>query len=246
MRDYKETIEWYQNHHSTSDIGFNPDGMCLKVCRTARGIPSRYLTAVDAQRATPDKHRVRRVEDLRRGMVLYYDDPSDSNRAGHIATMVGRVPGYKKDSLSDILVVTNSVIRGQLTTVRGDYFPNYWGDPFVFGATWLNGFELDIPTGKNRVQQFHEGGRPWDLSKLRKVSKDRPAVKRGLEQVDYLVSLLPNTPQLPRIAEFRDRYTKDDVLAMGLLNDFVKEHPNGRVRRVRDGIREVLNNLPEK
>lgn len=143
IRNFIQTIDWYRKHDNTSTIGFNPDGMCLKVCRVARGIPSRYLTAKISQDATPREYRVYNVEDLRAGMVLYYDDPNDSNRAGHIVTMIGRVPNANPKSLHDILVETNSVQSGRITTVRGDYFPTYWGDKFQFGATWLNGYEID-------------------------------------------------------------------------------------------------------
>lgn len=145
MRDFKETLEWYRNHQTTRQIGFNPNGMCLKVCRVARGIDAKYPTAKANQDATPQRHRVHRVRDLRRGMVLSYDDPHDSNKAGHIVTMIGRVKGFNPDSLRDVLVETNSVKSGELVVVRGDYFPRFWRDPFVFGATWLNGVELDVP-----------------------------------------------------------------------------------------------------
>lgn len=143
MRPYKQVMEWYRNHQTASQIGFDPDGMCLKVCRTAAGKPPVYPSAVVAQNATPPQHRVHKVRDLRRGMVLYYDHPSDSNRFGHIVTMIGRVKGANPDSLHDVLVETNSVKANELVVVRGDYFVQHWGDPFVFGATWLNGSELD-------------------------------------------------------------------------------------------------------
>lgn len=143
MRDFKKTLEWHRNHQTRAAIGFNPDGMCLKICRTARGIGAVYPTAKAAQDATPKKHRFHKVSDLRAGMVLYYDDPNDSNRAGHIVTMAGRVKGADRNKLSDILVWTNSVQSGRVTLVRGDYFVRYWGDPFQFGSDWLNGMELD-------------------------------------------------------------------------------------------------------
>lgn len=145
MRNFKETLAWYRENDTASEIGFNPNGMCLKVCRTARGIGPMYPDAKTAQDATPQSHRVSRIRDLRRGMVLYYDNPRDSNRFGHIVTMIGRVRGFNPDSLADVLVRTNSVVSGKLVVVRGDYFPRFWGDPFQFGATWLNGQVLDVP-----------------------------------------------------------------------------------------------------
>lgn len=153
MRNFKETLEWYRRNQRTSQIGFNPDNMCLKVVRTARGIGALYPTAKRAQDATPKKHRFTRVRDLRRGMVLYYDHPRDGNTAGHVVTMIGRVKGANPDSLHDILVETNSVKRGELVVVRGDYFQKHWGDPFQFGATWLNGKELDIPNHPNKKRK---------------------------------------------------------------------------------------------
>lgn len=142
MRNTKDTLGWYAANETKSQIGFDPDGMCLKICRTARGIGAVYPSALSAQQATPEKYRVHKVEDLRKGMVLYYDDPRDSNPYGHIVTMVGRAKGGDKSSLSDIFVRTNSVRRDEIVVVRGDYFPRYWGDTFQFGATWLNGQEI--------------------------------------------------------------------------------------------------------
>lgn len=172
MRNWKGALEWYRTHQRTSQIGFNPNGMCLKVCRTARDIPARYPTAKAAQDATPKAHRVTKVADLRKGMVLYYDDPRDSNRAGHIVTMVGRVKGYNPNALSDILVETNSVKSGELVVVRGDYFPKYWGDPFVFGATWLNGYVLDFNGSEKKVK------------KKTRVSRARNLLEKALKRAE--------------------------------------------------------------
>lgn len=143
MRNFKEALAWYDTHQTTQQIGFNPNGMCLKICRSARGIGPMFPTAKAAQDATPIEYRVTKVSDLRAGMVLYFDDPFDANKAGHIVTMIGRVKGADRNKLSDILVWTNSVQSGRLTVVRADYFEKYWGDPFQFGATWLNGQILD-------------------------------------------------------------------------------------------------------
>lgn len=141
MNTVKQVVEWYREHFSyPSTLTFNPDGMCLMICRLARGLPAMYPSAVAAQEATPDKYRVTRVQDIRKGMVVYYDDPADSNKFGHIVTVVGRVAGEDPSALSSLLVRTNSVKSGQIVVVRGDYFPRYWGDPFKFAATWLNGY----------------------------------------------------------------------------------------------------------
>lgn len=138
-----ETIEWYNRHGDNPP--FDPDGMCLKICRTARNIGPMYPTAVSAQHATPTRYRVPRVRDLRRGMVVYYDDPNDSNPYGHVATMVGRVRGVAPHLMHSFVVETNSVVANKIVRVRGNYFPRHWGDKFQFGATWLNGQELKLP-----------------------------------------------------------------------------------------------------
>jgi hypothetical protein len=140
MRDTGGAIDWYRTHEVFPEsLGFDPDGMCLRICRTARDLPPVFPSAVAAQEATPEEYRVHRVRDLRRGMVLYFDDPADANPFGHIVTMVGSVVGADPDSLRDILVRTNSVVANEIVVVRADYFPKHWGDQFQFGATWLNG-----------------------------------------------------------------------------------------------------------
>lgn len=166
MRDTDGTIAWYRANESwPGSIGFDPDGMCLKICRTARGLPSLYPSAVAAQEATPVEHRVHEVRDLRRGMILYYDDPRDSNPHGHIVTMVGRIAGADPDNLGHVLVRTNSVVANKIVVVRGDYFQRYWGDTFQFGATWLNG------------QAFPEFAKPAE--KKKKAPKAQPPLRNA-------------------------------------------------------------------
>lgn len=145
QRDTAATIDWYRTHETSSQLGFNPDGMCLKICRTARNIGAAYPSALSAQQATPREHRVTDVSEIRRGMVVYYDDPNDSNPYGHIVTVVGRTKDRDPDDLGNLLVRTNSVQSGRVVVVRGDYFGRFWADPFQFAATWLNGVELDMP-----------------------------------------------------------------------------------------------------
>lgn len=145
MRSVPEVIQWYKGHETQAQLGYNPNGMCLKICREARGLPAVYPSALAAQIATPAAHRVHKVADIRRGMVVFYDDPRDSNPYGHIVTVVGRAKGEDPSTLRSLLVRTNSVKSGQVVVVRGDYFPRYWGDAFQFGATWLNGQALSFP-----------------------------------------------------------------------------------------------------
>jgi hypothetical protein len=77
-------------------------------------------------------------------MVMYFDDPRDGNKFGHIVT-VAAVPAGGAKHLSDITVWTNSVTDNRVVKVKADYFPRHWGDGFVFASTWLNGEALKLP-----------------------------------------------------------------------------------------------------
>lgn len=151
----EQALQWYQFHRD--DPPFDPDGMCLKVCRTARNIPAKYASAKEAQDATPKEHRVTNIADIRRGMVMYFDTVGDSNPFGHIVTVAGRVKGADRDSLDSIIVWTNSVVANKLVAVRASYFGQHWADKFQFAATWLNGQELLFPEPKKtrRVHLVH-------------------------------------------------------------------------------------------
>lgn len=248
MRDYKGALAWYKKNSTTAKIGFNPNGMCLKVVRTARDIPARYPTAKKAQDATPRKHRVHKVRDLRRGMVLYYDDPNDSNWAGHIVTMIGRVKGFDPDSLHDILVETNSVKSGKVVVVRGDYFEKHWGDAFKFGATWLNGYELDVPqsTKPTNLSLFHKSGPEYNLLYLQKAAKNRASARRTLDAIMVQVLSLSDSPKLPRIRNFKNEVRNDGILNMKILDAAVSGGLTGKTKRVRDTIKDLLKELPSR
>lgn len=151
MRDTKATIEWYRSHETEKEIGFDPDGRCLQICRTARDLPAVYPSALSAQEATPEAFRVYDVADVRQGMVGFFDDPNDSNPFGHIVTWVGRVKGEDRSSLSSLLGRTNSVVSGKIVVVRGDYFEKHWGDAYQFSATWLNGYAFPDFVAKQPV-----------------------------------------------------------------------------------------------
>lgn len=142
----KETLEWYNDESQSPP--FDPDGMCLKVCRTARNIGPMFASALEAQQETPNEHRVSKIEDIHRGMVMYFDTVGDSNPYGHIVTVAGRDKNKPASSLASLIVWTNSVVANKLVKVRADYFPLHWGDKFQFGATWLNGQELKFPEPK--------------------------------------------------------------------------------------------------
>lgn len=145
QRSVSGMINWYNSHRTRSTLGYNPDGMCLKICRQSRNIAAKYPSALKAQQATPAKHRITRIRDIKIGHFMYFDDPRDGNPYGHIVGVVGRVKGVSLDSLDSIVTETNSVKRGEVTRVRASYFPRYWGDKFVFATDWLNGVALNMP-----------------------------------------------------------------------------------------------------
>lgn len=240
-------LSWYRSHRTMQQIGFNPDGMCLKVCRLARNIPAKYLTAKQAQDNTPEDHRVHAIRDLRRGMVLYFDDPNDSNRSGHIVTLGGRIQGFDPDSLHDLLVWTNSVVSGQLVLVRGDYFTDHWGDKFQFGATILNGVELDVPGRVSRIERFNDGGPVYDLNLLNKAFKaGRPKPGQVLQRIETAIKRLPDSPKLVRVREFKDEWRDTRKIDMSLLDKAVTERRDGVVRQVRDEIKRLISTLPDE
>lgn len=248
MRDFKGAVQWYRDNQTTSQIGFNPDGMCLKVCRTARDIPSMYPSAKAAQDATPQEHRVHRIADLRKGMVLYFDDPNDSNTFGHIVTMIGRVRGADLDSLHDIIVETNSVKSGELVKVRADYFVNWWGDTFQFGATWLNGQELDVHVpkvvGANRIENFRESRPEWDVKILDRVAdQGRRDIRRLVRQIEEAVAALPDDRKDTRVKEFKELFAKRRVLKLVLLNKAVEDGRMSLVKEQRNKLRAIIKKI---
>lgn len=256
MRNWKQTLEWYRKHQTAADLGFMPDGMCLRICRTARNLPAVYPSAVVSQKATPDEHRVHKVADLRRGMVGYFDDPNDSNQFGHIATMIGRVKGADPDDMHATLWETNSVVHGQVVVVRGDYFAQHWGDRFVFGATWLNGSVLDVPAkkkkpepapkepvGEARLENFRESRPDWNVNILDRLSEKRPDVRRQVSLIDALVKRLPSDEKDTRVKKFKKTFEDKRVLNMELLNEAVSEGRMGTVKAVRDRLRTVIKKI---
>lgn len=148
MRSLEDTIKWYKENETAEELGFNPDGMCLKIVRTARGLNAMFPTALSSQEATPDSHRTTDPADVKKGMVGYYDDPNDENPFGHIVTYVGRVQNEDPSRQSSLLCRTNSVVKGRIVVVRGNYFEERWGDSFQFASDWLNGQKLTLRASK--------------------------------------------------------------------------------------------------
>jgi hypothetical protein len=247
VRSRDEALAWLAKNDTAAELGFNPDGMCFKIARLARNVGPKYLTAKQGQDNTPAAARVHRVADLRKGMVLYFDDPRDNNPSGHIVTMLGRVPGFNPDFLSDILVKTNSVLSGRLVTVRGDYFEEHWGDEFQFGATEINDVDLPMAEFASKIEKFNDGGPVYHLNLLRRAGEDRPAAQRVLDGILRQVNGLPDSPRLVRIREFKDKVrSKEQILDMGLLNT-AADHAakGGRIQRARDEIRRLIKSLPD-
>lgn len=143
MRGVAGTLKWYREHETTKQIGFDPDGRCLQIVRTARAIGQMYPSAISAQHATPAKYRITDLSKIRNGMVMYFDDPNDDNPFGHVVTVTAHEKVMR--TLADITVRTNSVKANTIVPVKADYFGKHWGDKFQFAATWLNGQELTFP-----------------------------------------------------------------------------------------------------
>lgn len=146
MRTTEETAAYLRHQH---DIGsYSWYQKCLMLQRTARGIPAVYSSALAAAEATPEDERVYALQDLKRGMVAYSDDPNDGNPYGHIYFIIGN------DNRDQLLTWSNDVrLRGHVDVVSIEYYQRYWGDKFQFGATWLNGYdfsEFDKPPKETR------------------------------------------------------------------------------------------------
>jgi len=252
---WQEDLQWYRDHQTTEQIGFNPNGMCLKVCRTSRRVGPKYLTARECMNATPEKFRVYKVRDLRRGMKLYFADPTDSNTADHVVTMIGRVKGFDWDDLNDVLVETNSVKDGELVVVRATYFFEHWGDRFQFGAFWINDVELDYAGYKKdqkpvradaaRINNFRASGNEWDVKILdRAIAAGRRDLLHTVETIETIVDQLPKDRQSDsRIKEFRKRFKDNRVLKMSLLNGAVDDGRTGTVKQVRDDLRAAIKSV---
>jgi hypothetical protein len=262
MRTWQETLQWYDSHNTTSQIGFNPDHMCLAVCRTAREAPFGAASAKISQDNTPKEFRVYKVRDLRKGMVLYFDDPHDSNPFGHIVTMIGRVKGYNPDDLNDVLVETNSVVSGRVVVVRASYFKQHWGDSYQFGAFWLNGAELDYlgwkhdgkgkdverpkPDHAPRIDNFRDSRPNWDVKILDRAVENggRADLPPKIKAIEAAVKGLPNDDDdKSRVSKFKDQFKKDRTLNMQLLNDAIAEGRTGDVKAGRDKINAAIKSV---
>lgn len=136
QRDTAGTLRYLSEQRASGTTQWKQ--LCQKLARSARNIPAMFPSALSSAQGTPERYRVRNVADLKKGMVAYFDDPNDSNPFGHIVTVHGR------DANGNVLVWSN-MADGTVKLVQFDWFRKNWGDSFQFGATWLNGVELNLP-----------------------------------------------------------------------------------------------------
>lgn len=110
--------------------------LCLKLQRTARGIPAMYPTALSASMSIPKSERIYNIDDARRGMVGFSYDPRIPGTAGHIFAFTGRHKGVMITSTND------AKEPGAVDYVPFNFYKEQWGQTFQFAATWLNGYDF--------------------------------------------------------------------------------------------------------
>ena len=158
-RSTPETMSYLRGQASSGSTAWQ--GLCLRLQRTARGLPGVYPSAIAAAEATPRDRRVILQSKVVRGMVAYWDDPNDSNPYGHITAVAGRDP-----NTGELLHWTNDAAGpGRVSLVRHSFFPQYWGDSFLFATDWLNGYDLDMPEKKPALPLAHGAPRIQDAIK---------------------------------------------------------------------------------
>lgn len=136
-----EAVAWLKAQQKSGTTAWH--GLCLSLARHARGIPALYPSALAAAHGTPKSERILYVSQLRTGHVVYFDDPNDGNPYGHIATVAGWV-GPHTDS-NNCIVGSSDVVAGKpgaVGFVPITWFHKHWGDRFMFGAGWLNGYNF--------------------------------------------------------------------------------------------------------
>lgn len=160
-----------------------------------------------------------------------------------------RVSGYDMDDLAGTLWETNDVKSGELVVVRGSYFERYWNDPFKFGATWLNGKDLDWAGSnkKSRVEKFNDGGPVYNLNLLAKAHKaGRPKPGEILRRIEDAIRRLPDNRGINHVTEFKDEWRETRKIDMRHLDKAVANGRVGLVKKVRDEIRRLIDALPDE
>lgn len=184
QRDLAGVRAWYRSNTVwPQDIGFDPDGMCQKICRTAPNIGPLFASAFAQQQGTPMADRVHRISDIRAGMIGLFDDPNDSNPFGHVVTFMGRDLDADPDSLSSLFTRTNSVKSNQIVVVRADYFGRFWGDSFQFASKSINGVQLDIAGEKKPPPRPPIG--PKGIARLQRIVSVYTDMIRTHEELDH-------------------------------------------------------------
>ena len=135
-----ETMDFLKSAHVGPPVYH---ALCLRLAREARGIASLYPSALTAQQATPQDRRIS-WGDVRKGHIAYFDDPTDGNSFGHIATCAGRTADGRR------LWWTNDAKRSGGVDLVADpstetsWFGAHWGDRFVFASDWVNGVGFQV------------------------------------------------------------------------------------------------------
>lgn len=145
QRTTDQMVDWYRIHETSSEVGFDVDSMCQKICRTARNIGSGFASAHAQMVGTPEEDRVHKIADMTKGMILLIADFSDDNPFDHVATIMGRFKGVDHDDPSSLITRTNSVVSDRIVVVSGGFYGPNWGDEIQFASTSINGVDLDLP-----------------------------------------------------------------------------------------------------
>lgn len=176
-RTGEDALAWYRAQHAQDTRDWRRK--CLAAARTARGLPAVYPTANAAAHATPLNERVTDLSRIRRGMVAFYGDPNDDNPADHIVTVAGW--DGPRTTLANLRVWSNDTRNstpGSLNLVAGDFFPRHWGDPFMFAAGWLNGYNFaDLDAARVPAPPANPLGADFDaaIAALRKAIRGHRA-----------------------------------------------------------------------
>ena len=136
-----------------------------------------------------------------------------------------------------------------VVVVRGDYFQRFWGDEFKFGATWLNGYELDFAghNPKTKIEKFNNGGPVYNLKLLADAKRNgREWAGEVLRRIEDQIRRLPDNPNMGNIREFKDEWRETRKIDLRLLNKAIENGRTGLVKRVRDEIVRLIDTLPEE
>lgn len=134
-----EAAAWLGTQRKSGKSWFR---QCLILQRLARDIPPLAPTAFTASQLTPARERVPHLADLRRGMVGF---SKGADPAGHIFFILGRRKGFDHADPDGILTESNDVVSGRtgaVGIVPLSFYRVHWGHTFLFGATWLNGYDF--------------------------------------------------------------------------------------------------------